>query len=95
MSYYIPAKRKLTHKIIPHELGLSGKYNLGYQIGEASQPKMPDIPETPAAPTIDTAQQDRSQQDRIRRRRGVLANIYGGAQGGTGSGSSGKAVLGA
>lgn len=93
MSYYIPAKRKLTHKIIPHELGLSGKYNLGYQIGAASDPKIPKIPDTPAAPTIDTAQQERSQQDRLRRRRGVLANIYAGQS--TGSGSGGKAQLGA
>lgn len=92
MSYYIPAKHKLTKQIIPNELGLSGKYNLGYQVGAASDPKLPKIPDTPAAPTIDTAQQDRSQQDRIRRRRGVLANIYGGASGGSGGG---KAQLGA
>jgi hypothetical protein len=93
VSYYIPAKRKLTHKIIPHELGLSGKYNLGYQMGAASDPKLPDIPETPAAPTIDTAQQDRSQQDRLRRRRGVLANIYAGQT--TGGGGGGATQLGA
>lgn len=90
MTFYVPAKRKLLGKVSPKELN---DVNVGYQIGKSTEPpKMPDIPETPAAPTVDTAQQNRDQQDRLRRRRGVLANIYAGQ--GTGSGGSGATQLG-
>lgn len=41
------------------------------------QPKQPTIP---GVPTIDQAAQQRQTQDRILARRGVLANIYGGAR---------------
>ena len=37
--------------------------------------------ETGGPPTIDTAAQNRAAMDRIRMRRGVLANIYGGSGG--------------
>lgn len=88
MSNLIPAKRKLFDKGLkympvskPVKTTLR-KANIGLDIGKGlsgiANPKMPQIPETPAAPTIDDAQRNRSQQDRLRRRRGVLANIYGG-----------------
>jgi hypothetical protein len=34
--------------------------------------------QTPTAPTIDDAAKNRDEVDRIRRRRGVLANVFGG-----------------
>ena len=34
---------------------------------------------TPQAPTLDDAAKNRDQFDRIRKRRGVLANVFGGA----------------
>jgi hypothetical protein len=37
----------------------------------------------PAAPTLDEARRSTDELDRIRRRRGVLSNIFGGAVGGT------------
>lgn len=37
----------------------------------------------PPSPTIDTAAQRRDEQDRIRRRRGVLANVFAGSAGGS------------
>lgn len=37
--------------------------------------------ETPATPTVDEAAKNLSQYTRLQRRRGVLANLYGGAQG--------------
>lgn len=58
-------------------------------------PKMPEVPEIPAAPTVDQAQQNRDQQDRLRRRRGVLANIFGGGQSSAASSGAGtKSLLG-
>jgi hypothetical protein len=43
------------------------------------KPEIPDI----KVPTIDTAAQQTAEGDRLRRRRGVLANIFGGMSGGT------------
>jgi len=80
VSYFIPGKRKLAEKILPKE-GL--QLDAGYQIGKGlAPPKMPEIPAAPAPPTLDDAQSNRDQQDRLRRRRGVHANIYAGATGG-------------
>lgn len=88
MSNLIPAKRKAFDKtlkyVAPDKFSqkVLRKANVGLDIGKGvnsiANPKMPEIPETPAAPTVDEAQRNRSQQDRLRRRRGVLANIYGG-----------------
>jgi hypothetical protein len=41
----------------------------------------PDIPKVPGVPTIDQAKQYQQETDRIRRRRGVFANIFGGSSG--------------
>lgn len=82
MSFFIPGKRKLYNKVLPKELH-ANDVNPGYQIGAGlAPPEMPKIPETPAPPTLDDAAKNRDQQDRLRRRRGVLANIFGGATGG-------------
>lgn len=40
-------------------------------------------PEIPKAPQIDDARSNREEFDRIRRRRGVLANLFGGASNST------------
>lgn len=39
----------------------------------------PDVPKVPGTPTIDDARDQRQETDRIRKRRGILANIYGGS----------------
>lgn len=79
MSNFIPAKRKLVEKAFPK---FARDADLGYQIGKGydkmMNPKLPAMPDIPAPPTIDDAQKNRDQQDRLRRRRGVLANIFGG-----------------
>jgi len=73
-----PIIKKINKENLRTHSSLSGAFN----------PKFPDV-EIPAAPTIDDAQRNRDQQDRLRRRRGVLANIYGG-----GGSSGGSATLG-
>lgn len=60
----------------------SGKFEPSVQIAKGIIPDAPEIPDPVAAPTIDDAVRSRQDQDRLRRRRGVLANIYGGAGGG-------------
>lgn len=47
----------------------------------------PDVPKVPGVPTIDDARMRQQESDRIRRRKGALANIFGGA-------SSAPAVVG-
>jgi hypothetical protein len=39
----------------------------------------PEIPEVPPVPTIDDAKIQRQESDRIRKRRGVLANVFAGS----------------
>lgn len=48
---------------------------LGALTKKAITPKVPSMPD---APTIDEGRQARQETDRIRRRRGALANIAGG-----------------
>jgi hypothetical protein len=83
MSNFIPAKRKLFEKTIAGKYLGGTKVDPGYNIGRGgaglANPKLPELPDIPSPPTIDQAQQNRDQQDRLRRRRGVLANIFGGA----------------
>ena len=38
----------------------------------------PEIPEVPGVPTIDDAKIQQQESDRIRKRRGVLANVFAG-----------------
>jgi hypothetical protein len=40
----------------------------------------PKVPKVPVVPTIDTARENQQESDRIRRRKGVFANIFGGAR---------------
>lgn len=50
---------------------------------------------TPTEPTIDEAAKNRDALDRLRRRRGVMANIFGGGDSGASSPTVGtKALLG-
>jgi hypothetical protein len=53
-------------------------------------PKMPKIPDQ-KVPTVDEAQQARQLSDRINRRKGVLATMFGG---GTSSPNVGRTTLG-
>jgi hypothetical protein len=39
----------------------------------------PEVPKVPGEPTIDDARQNRQESDRIRKRRGILANVYAGS----------------
>lgn len=63
-----------------------GAYEDAYS---AIVPEMPQIPDAIAPPTINTARQRRDEFDRLRRRRGVLANIFAGTGSGIGSGTAG------
>ena len=52
----------------------------GYGLSKALTPKAPQVAPLPKAPNIDTADNAAQQQmDQMRKRRGVMANIYGGA----------------
>lgn len=86
MSGFIKPLRKVSKKIDPLY-----EWNPAPQIGEAFEPQK--IPDPIPPPTIDEAQRNRQDQDRLRRRRGVLANIYGGGSG-SAAPSVGKATLG-
>ncbi len=91
MSNFIPGKRKLVEKVFP-KFARGG--DLGYNIGKGgaglADPKLPDI-QIPKTPTIDDTAAARSMSDRLRRRRGVLANIF---TSGTGARQSGAQQLG-
>jgi hypothetical protein len=67
----------------PSALG-SGLFGLaGAAAKKALGSKKPKV-QTPSAPTIDDAAQREQEADRVRRRRGVLANIFGGSGSGAG-----------
>lgn len=51
-----------------------GGNTFGYQIGSYTKRKSP----LPGIPTIDEAKQQRQESDRLSRRRGALANLFGG-----------------
>lgn len=76
MTGYFTPVRKAVKKITPKEVYAA---EASHYLTPAFKPEMPEVPETPGAPTIDDAVKSRQDQDRLRRRRGVLANIYGGA----------------
>lgn len=73
MSGYIKPLRHAAKKYT----GPLYNLNAAGQIGESLSPDV-NTPEIPAAPTIDDAAKQRDSIDRLRKRRGVLANIYGG-----------------
>lgn len=69
------------------------------QVGEGHIIKNPiphvNIPPQPGVPQVDQAQQNLSQLDRIKARKGVLANLYGGNSPGAASPTTGgKQLLG-
>lgn len=80
MSSVIKPIRKLQDKTTPGFLKPTQQLDLGRQAQALANPKLPELPNIPTPPTIDQAQQNRDQQDRLRRRRGVLANIYAGGK---------------
>lgn len=79
MTGLVKPIRNLRTRITPKALRYG---DFGTQIGKSISPDPQAIPELPGAPTIDDAVKSRQDQERLRRRRGVLANIYGGASGG-------------
>ena len=63
----------------PLILGLAARRTASNVVGKVlGKDKSPTV-QTPAAPTLDDARSRRDEADRIRRRRGVLANIVGGS----------------
>lgn len=81
---------------LPKPLRNTAKFfNLGDEIviSGAKTLEGPKVPDVPGAPTIDDATKNRQEQDRLRRRRGVLANLYGGASSQS-SGAGTKTLLG-
>jgi hypothetical protein len=87
MSSAFKPIRKLQDKLTPKFLRKAQGLDIGRPLGEIADPKLPKIPELPKTPTIDDAQKNRDQQDRLRRRRGVLANIFGGQSASPSSGA--------
>lgn len=68
---------------------------VGAVANAALAPKPPKVPAPPSAPTQNSASNAAQQQeDILRKRRGVLSNIYGGAQPGAGAAPVAKATLG-
>jgi hypothetical protein len=70
------SKKGLTHSF------LSGGILPPVQSESTSQAlglTQPEIPEVPGTPTIDDARVQRQETDRIRRRKGILANVVGGS----------------
>jgi hypothetical protein len=74
MTAFIPKARSLQNKILPKELA---KLSAGHQASDsyAKSLKPPPVPQTP---TIDEAASRLAQDDRLKRRRGALANIFAG-----------------
>lgn len=52
---------------------------LGIEKATVGLKSTPDVPQQPGVPQLDTAKQNLNEYDRIRRRRGVLANIFAGS----------------
>ena len=52
------------------------------------------IPQAPATPTVDTAKQQFQTADRIKQRRGMFANLFGGALAGSAPQTAAKQLLG-
>jgi hypothetical protein len=68
-------------------------FNPNRAFKEAAGGLAPDpLPTPPGTPTVDEAQRNIDESDRLRRRRGVYANIFAGS--GAGTPSVGKATLG-
>lgn len=68
--------------IVTGALGLIGAGGgVAGALAKKALAKKPAKVQTPAAPTLDEAGQRELEADRIRRRRGVLANIFGGGSG--------------
>jgi hypothetical protein len=87
---------KVSHALL-HPWSTSKKlaHGVTHPIGTAKDLlglKMPEMPEMPGVPTIDQAAMNQQVTDRILRRRGVLATMFGGASSGTPS--VGKTTLG-
>lgn len=66
--------------LVGKAFGLGGLTGVAIKKAMGKKPKV----QTPSAPTIDDAAQREQEADRVRRRRGVLANIFGGTSSGAG-----------
>lgn len=66
-----------------YAVGAAATAATAYGVGKAGQaalaPKTPGLTAGATPPTVDQATQQQNQSDRLRLRRGVLANIYGGS----------------
>lgn len=74
MTAFIPKAKKLQNAIVPGELqSLSVGHQLSNSYAQSLKPPAP-----PPVPNYDQAANSIYQSDRLRRRRGALANIYAG-----------------
>jgi hypothetical protein len=74
--------------------GAIKKYSGIGALGKLIKPDLPNVPAAPGVPNLDEAAQNRDQLDRIKQRKGVLANIFGGRTKATAPSSGVKALLG-
>lgn len=75
MTAFIPKAKKLQNAIVPGELqSLSVGHQLSNSYAQSLKPPTP-----PPVPQFDDAANAIAQSDRLRRRRGALANIYAGS----------------
>lgn len=83
MSSAISSVKKFQDKLTPKFLRKTHELDVGRSLNKLANPELPKIPDIPAAPTIDASAQSRALSDRLRRRRGVLANIFTQGTGGS------------
>lgn len=74
MTAFVPKARSLQRSILPKELA---NLSVGHQLSDSYRDSLK--PPTPApVPQFDDAQKKIQESDRLRRRRGALANIHAG-----------------
>lgn len=71
--------KALTHPVRTIKKGVDASLHPVRTVKGVLGLNMPDLPEIPGVPTIDQAAQNQQYSDRILRRRGILATIFGGS----------------
>lgn len=87
MTAFVPKAKSFQRSILPKELA---NLSVGHQLADSYAESMKP-PKPPAVPQFDEASQRIQESDRLRRRRGALANIFAGN---AGAPTVGKATLG-
>jgi hypothetical protein len=78
MSGFIKPLNRVARRAEPLHGELDPAVRAPRDLKSTFQPNL-NVPDMPAAPTIDEATRSRQDTDRLRRRRGVYANIFAGA----------------